>query len=408
MIGILQYCRGYLRIRVRGFSPERFMNLCSNRDILLWNITREDGVYDMNISLRSFYKLRPIARKTGTRVAILERYGLPFLVPQLLRRKMFCAGLFLALGFWIWSSFYVWDIELTGNYQITEDIFEDFLEEAGVHVGMSKEDLDIGTLEKEIRRTFKQVTWTSARLSGTRLRIEIKENDAPILTEEQKKDGGSDLVAEYDGTIESMIVRNGVPKVSIGESVEKGTVLVEGSIPVYNDDATVKEYQYVRADADIMLLHERTYTARLPYSHIQKEYTGRTRTQRFLRFGNREIRLPQERPFLVYDTVVRESRPQFFEMLSIPVWIGRKTHREYLDVEYEYTLDEAESLLNEKIMTFLISLEEKGVQIIEKNVKIDTNGGTWVITGNFQVREPIGVSVDIRPPKDMGETGSDE
>lgn len=408
MIGILQYCRGYLRIRVRGFSPERFMNLCSNRDILLWNITGEDGVYYMNISLRSFYKLRPIVRKTGTRVAILERYGLPFLVPGLLKRKTFCAGLFLALGFWIWSSFYIWDVELTGNYQITEDIFGDFLEESGIYVGMPKEDLDIGTLEKEIRRTFKQVTWTSARLTGTRLRIEIKENDAPILVEKPEEEEGSDLVAEYAGTIESIIVRNGVPKVAIGDIVEKGTVLVEGSIPVYNDDATIKEYQYVQADADIMLLHERTYTARLPYKHIKKEYTGRNKRQHFLRFGNREFKLPLKRPFLVYDTVIRESRPKIFETLSVPVWIGSDTHREYLNVEYEYTPEEAQNLLNEETVTFLKSLEEKGVQIIEKDVKIDTNGGTWVITGNFQVREPIGISADIRPPEDMGETGSDE
>ncbi len=82
MIEFLKYIRGYLRIRVSGFSPERFMNLCSNKGILLWKIVKEGDVYYMNINLKGFRALRPIVRKTGTRVAVLERYGLPFFCPS--------------------------------------------------------------------------------------------------------------------------------------------------------------------------------------------------------------------------------------------------------------------------------------------------------------------------------------
>ena len=71
MIELLKYMRGYLRIRVSGFSPERFMNLCSNRGILLWDIVREGDVYFMCINLRGFWELQPIVKKTGTRVAVL-------------------------------------------------------------------------------------------------------------------------------------------------------------------------------------------------------------------------------------------------------------------------------------------------------------------------------------------------
>ena len=73
MIEILKYLRGYVRIKVWGFSPERFMNLCSNKQILLWDIVREGDVYYMNINLRGFRQLRPIVKKTGTRAVIWER-----------------------------------------------------------------------------------------------------------------------------------------------------------------------------------------------------------------------------------------------------------------------------------------------------------------------------------------------
>jgi len=398
MVELLKYMRGYLRIRVWGFSPERFMNLCSNRAILLWDIVKEGDIYYMSISLSSFYRLRPIARKTGTRVVILQRYGLPFLLPRIIGRKVFVLGLLCAVTFWIGSSFFIWDIELVGNYQITEDMFSGFLEEQEIKIGMRKETLNIEALEKNIRRKFPQITWTSAKLSGTRLEISIKENDAPIIVEEPKAEGGQDLVAEYDGVIISMIVREGVPKVAIGDTVQKGTVLVEGSVPIYNEDATVREYNYVQADADIVLEHTRTFRDKLPFDYIQKEYTGRIKKRYFVRYGEKKLAIPENRPYLVYDSLIRESSPVALQKLGIPLFWGSCTYREYQNVEYEYTLEQAETLLNEKLSSFLASLEEKGVQIMKKNVKIDTNGGMWVIDGTFLVREKIGKNVAVAKP----------
>lgn len=392
MLELLKYIRGYLRIRVSGFSPERFMNLCSNKGILLWNIVREGDVYYMNVNLKGFWSLKPIVKKSGTRVAVLERYGLPFFIPKLFKRKMFVGGLMIAVAFWIWSSFYIWDIELEGNYQITGDVFQSFLEDNQVKVGMRRDALDIKELEKEIRREFTQVTWASVKLSGTRLHIDIKENDAPITVETKNNSGGTDLVSEYGGTVVSIIVRSGVPKVAIGDTVEEGSVLVEGKVPIYNDDSTLREYFYVDADADIVLEHTRSFSESLSFNYIKKEYTGRKKTDYYLRVGGSEWSIADKRPYLVYDSVIKESRPLVLEKLSIPVYFGSYTHREYQNVEHEYTLKEAETLLKQKLITFLTSLEEKGVQIIEKDVKIDTDSSSWIIQGEFLVQEPVGVS----------------
>ena len=58
MIGIIRYCKGYVRIRVWGYSPERFMNLCTNRGILLWGVRSCDGYYTMYVSLSGFFCLK--------------------------------------------------------------------------------------------------------------------------------------------------------------------------------------------------------------------------------------------------------------------------------------------------------------------------------------------------------------
>ncbi len=277
------------------------------------------------------------------------------------------------------------------------------MKENQVTVGMKKRDLDIEELEKEIRRQFSQITWASARLSGTKLLIDIKENDAIIISPEKKETQGTDLVAEYGGRVVSMIVRSGVPKVAIGDEVEAGCVLVEGKVPIYNEDATVREYYYVDADADIIIEHSMEFNDSLPFDYVRKEYTGREKTRYFLRFGGKEWKMPEDSPFLVYDSLIRESRPLLFEKLSIPIYTGSYTYREYVNVEHRYTDEEAKVLLNEKIMTFIANLQEKGVQIIEKDVKIGVDGQSWILYGDFLVQESVGKSADT----EKVETGTD-
>lgn len=406
MLGMIKYMKGYLRIRVWGFSPERFMNLCCNRGILLWDIIRKEDHYEMCIGLKSFYQLKPIVKKTGTRVAILQRYGLPFFVPFAWQRRVFFAGCLLAVSFWVISSYFVWDIEIEGNYQITTDVLESFLEKQNVKTGILKESIDIETLEKDIRRTFPQIIWVSAKLDGSKFFIQLKENDAPIVTTYKEAEEGMDLVADFDGFIVSMVVRKGVPKVAIGDTVEKGTILVEGKIPVYNEDATVREYRYVEADADILVEHSRNLRATLSHTVVKKIYTGRSRNDYYVRLGEQELEVPHSIPYLLYDTVIKDSRPLFFDKLSIPFYLGTRTHREYQNWEVNRTEEEVKELFSEKINTFIVTLQEKGVQILEKNVKIDSNGGIWILSGEFLVQEPAGILTEttIEPIQEKIET----
>lgn len=393
MIGILKFLRGYVQIKVWGFSPERFLNLCGNKNILLWDIKKEGDIYFMCISLSGFRQLKGIARKTKSRVVILKRCGLPFLLPSLLARKMFVIGLLAACLFWFWSSLYVWDISLEGNFHITEDVFLDFLEEKGVFVGVKRDNIDIEQLEKEIRREFKDITWTSAKLSGTNLQISIKEND--VLLAPMQETESADLYAEKDGVVVSMIVRSGVPQVKIGDRIEMGTLLVSGKVPVYNEDATVRKYQYTRADADIYVERMQAVYEVLPFDYIKKVYTGREQQKYYIEIGQKRYFWGKEVEFINYDVITTKKEINLLKGLKLPISFGTYTYREYQNTECSYSLQEAENLLKEKYSIFLSGLEEKGVQIIEKNVKIDTSSGIWVLTGEIKVRERIGAEVPI-------------
>ena len=393
MIGILKFIRGFVRIKIWGFAPERFLNLCSNKNILLWDIKRDGDIYYMCISLAGFRKLRPIARKTRTRVVILKRYGLPFFIPKVFSRKIFIVGLLAACFFWFYSSLYIWEINVEGNYTITDDVFYDFLKENGIKVGIRSSDIEIENLEKEIRREFEEITWTSAKLSGTSLIISIKENDA--LLSPMQEETPSDLYAQKEGIIISMIVRSGIPQVKIGDTVEMGSLLVSGRVPVFNEDATVRKYQYTRADADIFVERTEQVYIVLPFDYVKKIYTGREEEKKYLELWEKEFVFGSKVDFTYYDVVTEKSEIVPLKGLTLPFSFGAYTYREYQNMECTYTLSEAEELLKQKYSLFLTDLEEKGVQIIEKNVKIDTDSGIWILQGELKVREQIGSEIPI-------------
>ena len=81
-------------------------------------------------------------------------------------------------------------------------------------------------------------------------------------------------------------------------------------------------------------------------------------------------------------------------MFGINGVFGTITYREYQKAEYRHDNSEAKEILQEKISDFLVSLDEKGVQIISKDVKIETKCNGWVARGELVVREKAGTQVD--------------
>lgn len=400
MIQIIRYIKGYLAIRVFGFSPERFMNLCSHHNIFLWDVENHGDYYAMKISLKGFYRLRGITRKTGTRVVITKRYGLPFLSTRIWRRRIFMFGLLGSLFFWIWMSRFIWAVEIEGNYYVTTDVFQDFLAGNGVEVGMKKNNVRIEELEKAIRTRFDIVTWTSAQIEGTKLLIRVKENDL-IMVESGRKETqageGMDLVAQKEGEIVSIVTRSGIPRVTAGMIVEKGDVLVEGGVPILNEDGTVKRYDYCRADADIMLRCLYNMKEEIGEKHRQKYYTGREKQYPFIMLGTKKIRIPlPESKYETSDVMEEKTQLRLFKNYYLPVYIGKDIEREYELREKVYTKEEVKELFERKIQNFIESLQEKGVQIIEKNVTISKASSMWKMNVDFLAVEKTGIEEKTR------------
>lgn len=69
---LIWYLKGYVRIRITGYSPERFLNACRYKNIYIWDLKRVCGSYEMNLTIDGFRRLKEIVRKTGTKVCIIR------------------------------------------------------------------------------------------------------------------------------------------------------------------------------------------------------------------------------------------------------------------------------------------------------------------------------------------------
>lgn len=390
MLHWIQYFKGYVTIKVWGYSAERLLNLCGNHDILVWNIKDHGDYHTMNISVQGFFALKPLLKKTGTRAAVLQRYGLPFFVSKMCKRKIFVIGLIGCMLFWILTSGYIWNIKIDGNFALTEDVLLDYLEEQGVHTAMKKSRLKIEDLERSLREDYDLITWTSVQVEGTTLLIHIKENEMPKYdqsSQSQTKEG-MDLVATRAGTVSYIITRSGVPQVSTGDTVEQGAVLVSGAVPVYNEDTTVRKYQFVQADADIILRYGEDISVEQSVSYEEKRYTGEEKKVYVLGAGDREWSLRLRKiPYQAYDSSVEKKQVKLLEHLYLPFSYGHKTIREYEITQQKHSEEEMKTLMQEEWDKIISTLEEKGVQIAEKNVTIKKNDKKWVLYAHMQLEE---------------------
>lgn len=379
---------GYVRLKLWGNGVERFMVLCAHKQMLLWDIEARGKYVYVNMRLDDFYNCRKLTRKAGVRAVVVERHGLPFFLSGIIKRSFFVVGFAVFLAIWLVTANMLLHIEIEGNYSISEDVFMDFLESQGVHIGMWKKDIPLEELEKEIRKQFDLVTWTSGKLDGTVLTISLKENEKFIREKEsESSEYGSSIYATEDGIVSSIYVRNGVPMVKKGAEVKKGDLLVDGRVPVYKEDQTVAYYHYYEADADIGIETTIPVDYRLSEIYVKKVYTGRKTQGSYFFVGPKIYRNTwNDRNFLYKDFVLEQTSQ--LNLGGVSVGTGNFKVYEYAKMEKKYTLEEAKLLLEEEFQKNNALLIEKGVQILEKNVTIGIIMDKWALTGTMKVIMP--------------------
>ena len=394
-ISILKFIRGYVLVHLTGYAPERFLNMCGKRNILIWNLQSVEDGFLFCISVDGYKTLRPILKKTRTKAAILEKHGMPFYLYRYRKRKMFAVGILLFGLMLFYTSRFIWNIEVNGNSYLAEETILEFLKEENADFGTKISDIDCAKLEETLRSKYSEVIWTSIKIYGTKLTVDLQES---LLSEQfyGKKEGDiCDIVAAKDGVITHMITRQGTPIVKVGTEVLQGDCLVSGEIILNSDYGEIAGYLYERADADIMAQVTYVYEEWISKKYQKKVYEGEPKRQYALTVRDLEWQNPFfEEPEGVYDEMVENIQLCLGKNFYFPIFFKKITYNTYRLEEQEYTEEEIKILAEEHFLQYLMNLEEKGIQIIEKNVMIKKVNQSYLVSGTITAEESI---VSYRP-----------
>lgn len=395
LVSLLKLIQGYLKIRITGYSPERFLNLCKSKNISTWGLEATRNGYEMYIKVSGFRKIKPILRKTKTKVEILERFGLPFFFHKYRKRKLFFTGIIASMLLVYVMTFFIWNIDLQGNRAITDDVFMEYLESQHISHGMAKHKVDCEQIAKDIRKNFDDIIWVSVSLQGTRLFIHVKEN-TDTFEKQVESNEPSDIIADKSGVVMSIITRNGTPKVTVGDEVEAGDVLVSGTIEVLNDAKEVAGYRYVKSDADIVLQTIMEYDEYISKQYMQKIYTKKERTLFFVSIGTYTVELGlKKNSYKLWEQQSEEMQIKIEENFYLPVSIGKKIIMEYELKTMEYSNAELEKLLNEKFDCFCNKLESNKAIILDKKLEITHDKEGAKGSASLTLHETVGIQREI-------------
>lgn len=372
-----------------GEERIRFVNLCRNNNLKIWNLHNDEDKIIMNCSKQDFKKMKPLRRKCRGNLRIKKKIGLYFKAIKQKKHICFAIGIlfFLLLGKIL--SLYIWNISFDGNYSYTNVELMKFLNANSISNGLFKSKIDCDNIEYLLRTNYSDITWVSAEIKGTKLIIHIKENfDGYIAKNETRP---YDIASNIDGKITSIITRSGVPLIKAGDDITKGQILISGIVDTYGDNEIFVSRKFVQADADIYADVDIHYQDEINRIYQKKNYTGEVNNIYTINVFGKNIYLSWfQKKFKLSDIIKTNKQLSITKNYYLPLSTGKISVREFKSNEAMYSEEEASAIATKNLEIFIKNLQEKGIQIIENNVTISCDEKNCLATGIIKVNQIVG------------------
>jgi similar to stage IV sporulation protein len=390
LLRIWNYLRGYVIIIVEGYFIEKFMNICTRRQILLWDVIAQGGqLAVMKMSIRGFKLIRPVARKTRCRVRLLKKIGLPFVFNRYRRRKAFFAGavLFMALMY-IMTSF-IWSVEISGNKKLKTDELEKTLAKYGVKTGVLKYRIDANKAVTGMMLDNDDISWISINVRGTKVRVEVRERiEIPYIIPRHIP---CDVVAEKDGIIKRVIATEGIEAVGEGDSVRKGQVLISGSIPLKEGNNRFKKVHAMGT-----VIARTWYEEEVPVvtKVTERIKTGRVKNDHALVIFSWKIDiLRKKNKFDCYSVSKTGKKLKIGEDLVFPIEWVTVTYHEEQTAEAVISEENAKKAAADSALEKAMSKVPKDAEVVKKNARFIKDGNNRMLARvTLECVEDIGIS----------------
>lgn len=377
--------RNRITIRIEGPERIRFLNICAFHRIRFLRVEADREALVCRMDPGDFCSLCRMRHKADVSVTVLKKQGPYFWFRKNRGRRAAYIFAAAAFGFLYVLSLFIWDISFEGNVRYTDSCLLRFVEDAGYHPGMIRSGVSCSSLEKAIRSEYDDITWVSARIDGTRLVIQVKENSERIQ-EETKEDVPSCLYAAKSGVISEMVTRSGVPQVKAGDEVEAGKLLVSGEVPVSNDAGETDHFQYRRSFADIWIRYETYYENRISRIQDVRIY-GKTENEYALLLPGMVLALPFSADQEGKEIFSEQKQLCLFDNFYLPVRIEHTFIRTYTVRQERKSDEELLEQAEAGILRLLESMEEKEIRVLENGIAVQVTEEYCLAKGLLVVEE---------------------
>lgn len=387
---ILSYILGYVRVTVEGYYIERFINICNNNKILMWNVKRDKGVkLYANIGIRDFKKIIQISKKTQCKTKVIRKRGLPFILNRYRKRKIFAILLLILITLIIISSNYVWNIEIQIEDKSELSGIEEEVKNAGLVIGKKKSEIDAKEIINQIRLNRSDISWIGIEMKGTNVIIKIvKSEEAPTIINENDY---TNIVASKNGVITKITAQNGTAKVAVGDIVQEKTVLIEGTMTGKYTDT-----RYVHSIGEVEAKVWYTKSKKIYYNEEKEEKTGKEEKKYKIKINNFEINFNKTlSKFKIYDTIEEEKKIRIFSNLYLPISIIKTTNQEKEINKKTHTKEEAKQLGIEELRKELEEKIDDPEKIVEEIVNTKEEKDYIEVNLTYEVIENIGTEEKI-------------
>lgn len=380
MIG--SFIFGTAQITFKTENSKKVFSYLSQKEIPFSHHVIEGTSSKIRIPIYNRKKILPIEG-----LITVERRGLPALLYQYRHRYGILAGAIIAAVTVALSGQVIWRIDVKGNRDIPDAYVKERLREIGIYEGSVSKNLDFSMLNNRFLTESEGIAWISVNLNGTCAVAEVRESKERNT---HKKTELCNLVAAEDGQIEQVSAIEGKPCVKIGDTVQKGEVLVSGVI-VHGED----RLRFESAKSSVTARVKRSFRVEVPFEYEKKVYTGdkkRKITVSFFKnsvnlFGNSRI------PYAFYDTIVTEKKSEI-NGLSLPVSVYIKEYREYTPKREILSLKDARTRLMCLYREELIRTLGSGT-LISKTVKYEASDSAVSLNCSIECADDIALSQSI-------------
>ena len=338
--------RGYVKIKIRGFSAERFMNLAIFQDVYLWDISQEGAVMTMKAPADCLDILYACQDKTGCTLEILSFGGLPVFCRRVSGRKVWTAGMFIfAVGLYLLSSF-IWTVRVEGNERLQPEEILSACEEMGLKPAAWKRNIDTEMVTKELLLQFADISWVSVGIDGTNATIKLAET----IEKAERIDRRTpcDIVASHDGVIVAVTAERGTPVVQAGDVVKKGDILISSDILIGLEGEEQRTEQ-TAAEGAVTARIWQTLAEEQPLHIDEMRYSGVEKENHSIVISEKEVDIIHPDGAGKWEKTVLTEQPLQLGDFRMPLRLKKEIWKEYEILEKTRTIDETKSILAENL-----------------------------------------------------------